>query len=720
VRRVVFHIAGLDCASEVRILTDRVSRLSGIGELSFDVLAGRMTASFEPRTTSVEQIVSAVAETGLAARPVEGQPAGVRIPAAEPWWKDVRLLTTILSGLLVAAGFLAQVATSGSIRGALHALQGSGAGAWIARGLYALAIASGGWTVAPKAQAALRRLSPDMNLLMLIAVAGAVLLDEWFEAATITFLFSVALFLEHASMARAQRAVAALLDVAPQTARRRVPGENRVEEVPAAVVAPGERVLVRPHERVPLDGRVLEGTSDVDESAITGESMPVAKEHGDEIFAGSINHSGSLEIEVIRAADRTVLARIIQHVQNAAAQRAPSQQWIDSFARWYTPAMTALALAVAVLPPLWLGDFAGWVYRGLVLLVIACPCALVISTPVSIVSAIAAATRHGVLVKGGKALEACARAAAVALDKTGTLTRGRPSVQRVVPLNGHSDREVLERAAALELHSSHPLAHAVLRKADELGVRPAGDVSFRSLPGRGGEGTFDGRAFWIGSHRLMHERRAETPDVHELALGLEDAGHTIIAVGNDDHVCGLLAVADDVRGDAADFLAGLRRLGIRHVEMLTGDNRRTAGAVAGLLGIDSVRADLLPDGKVREVLALRERFGRVAMIGDGVNDAPAMAAADVAIAMAAMGTDAAVETADIALMSDELLKVPWLIAHARRTRRVIQANVVFALTLKAVFLALSIIGAASLWMAIAADTGASLLVIANSLRLLKS
>jgi len=680
-----------------------------------------MTATFEPSAVSAQQIVAAVAETGMSAHLVAR-----RVPAAgvNTWLKNpARLLGTILSGTLLIAGFVLHAVTSGSLAAAFHALDG-GAGSqggtgWAIRALYGLSIVAGGWAVVPKAWTALRRLVPDMNLLMCIAAVGAVALGDWFEAATITCLFSLSLLLEQASMMHAQRAIASLLNIAPQTARRRMLPTDRVEEVAVASVRVGERLVVRPHERIPLDGRVLDGNSDVDESPITGESMPVSKTTADEVFAGSINHDGVLEIEATKTADETILARIVDRVQSAAAYRAPSQQWIESFAARYTPAMTLLALAVALLPPLVFGHFGDWAYRALVLLVIACPCALVISTPVSIISAIAAATRQGVLIKGGRSLEACAGLAAVALDKTGTLTEGRPAVQRVVPLNGHSDGELIERAAALESHSTHPLARAVLRKAAEEGLRPAAAGEYRSLRGRGGEGLFDGRAFWIGSHRLMHEREAETPGVHDLAIAMEDAGHTIIAVGNANHVCGLIAVADEVRGTAREVIRDLRRLGIRHVAMLTGDNEKTAAAVAELVGVDSYRADLLPEDKVREVVALRARYGPVAMIGDGVNDAPAMAAADVAIAMAAMGTDAAVETADIALMSDQIGKIPWLIEHARRTLRIIRCNVAFALGLKVLFLVLSLVGLASLWMAIAADTGASLLVIANGLRLLR-
>jgi len=721
-QKEVFQVDGLDCASEVRVLTDRVSRVPGIGDLSFDVINGQMTATFDPASTSAPQIVAAIAETGMSARLVA---RSLPVIDAHTASKDRgRLLATLVSAAFLLAGFVAHTIVAGSVAEAFHPVEGGelghGAGGWLIRALYGVAIVGGGWSVVPKGWFALRRRVADMNLLMCIAVAGAVILGDWIEAATITCLFSLALLLEQASMRRAQRAIAALLSIAPQTAHRRVPGSDRVEDVAVALVVPGDRLDVRPHERIPLDGRIVAGSSDVDQSPITGESLPVPKSIDDDVFAGSINHDGLLEIVATKSADSTILARIVERVRTAAAHRAPTEQWIDKFSARYTPAMTLLALAVALLPPLFIGHFADWAYRGLVLLVIACPCALVISTPVTILSAIASASRQGVLVKGGRSLEACVRLAAVALDKTGTLTAGHPAVQRIVPLNGHSNGELIQRAAALESHSTHPLARAVMRAAAEEGLPLTAAGDYRSLQGRGGQGTFDGRTFWIGSHRLMHELEAETPDVHNLATALEDAGHSIIAVGNDNHICGLISVADEVRPDAGDVLARLRSLGVRHVAMLTGDNEKTAAAVAASVGVDSYHANLLPDDKVREVVALRERFGPVAMIGDGVNDAPAMAAADVAIAMAAMGSDAAVETADIALMSDQLAKVPWLIGHARRTLRIVKCNVAFALGLKIAFLLLSCLGLASLWAAIAADTGASLLVIANGLRLLKA
>jgi Cd2+/Zn2+-exporting ATPase len=416
-----------------------------------------------------------------------------------------------------------------------------------------------------------------------------------------------------------------------------------------------------------------------------------------------------------------MLARIIHMVEQAQARRAKSQQWVDKFAHYYTPLMIALAVAIAVLPPLlYDGQWLRWVYQSLVILVIACPCALVISTPVSIVSALTAAARNGVLIKGGVFLELAGGLKAIAMDKTGTLTQGRPEVQRIVPLNGHTDDELLRRAAALEAHSEHPIARAILRKAEAMGVTLPPIEGFRAFKGRGAEAQVEGRRFWIGSHRLMEEMGQETAAVHALAEEMEDAGNTVVAIGNDDHVCGLISVADGVRDNSADAVSSMKASGVRHVVMLTGDNEGTAKAIAQLAKVDEFKAELLPEDKVSAVESLVSQYGKVAMIGDGINDAPAMAAATLGIAMGAMGTDAAIETADIALMADDLTKVGWLIRHSRRALTIVKQNIVFALGLKAVFIGLALAGVATLWMAIAADMGASLLVIFNGLRLLKA
>ncbi len=716
-----FRIVGLDCAEEVRVLRGELSGLPGIDLLEFDILRGRMSVVFDDAKISLAEIVQSVSQTGMQARPwseAEGSAAG-------PWWlQHNRLLMSIASGVALVTGFAWHAIQAGNVAAAagvsIDEQAPIPAGAYLA---YSLSIVAGIWFVAPRAWGAIQRLRPDMHLLMCVAVVGAIALGDWFEAASVTFLFAVAQLLEHWSMDRSRRAIAKLLDLSPRTARMVDPVTGTEVDVPVAQVAVGSVLRARPHEKIALDGVVLAGETTVDEAPLTGESMPVSKQSGDSVFAGTVNQAGVIEYRVSKQAGETTLARIVQMVEEAHARRAPSEQWVQVFAKYYTPAMMGLALLLAIGPPLllpgWEGEWSESVYRGLVVLVIACPCALVISTPVTVVSAITAAARHGVLIKGGLYLERCAHLKALAVDKTGTLTCGRPEVQTLLPLNGHSPGELLQRAAALEAHSNHPIARAILRAATEHNLTVSPATAYRVLNGRGAEGEFDGRRFWIGSQRFMREKNAETPEVQQQALSLEDAGHTIVAIGNSEHVCGLIGVADAVRERVVDALRELRDAGIEQIVMLTGDNARTAAAIAALTGIDTFRADLLPEDKVQVVVELRKRAGSVAMVGDGVNDAPAMAAADVGISMAAMGSDAAIETSDIALMSDELPKVGWLILHSRRALSVVRQNILFALGTKGAFLALNLLGAASLWSAIAADMGASLLVIFNGLRLLR-
>jgi Cd2+/Zn2+-exporting ATPase len=458
----------------------------------------------------------------------------------------------------------------------------------------------------------------------------------------------------------------------------------------------------------------------VNESPITGESSPVAKQPGDAVYAGTINHDGTIEFEVTKPAGDTTLAHIVRLVEQSQRHRAPAEQWVEQFARYYTPAMMALAAAVALIPPLLFAvPWSTWAYNGLVVLVIACPCALVISPPVTIVSAMTSATRNGVLVKGGRFLEAAAGIRAVAFDKTGTVTYGQMTVERIVPLDGHTPRELLERAAAMESHSPHPLARAILARAAAENIQVTPAEQYRIRQGLGAEGVIGGQTFWIGSHRFLHEKTVEPPEVHEAALSLEDDGHTVVAVGNDRHICGLISFADRVRAETPETVAALRALGVRHIAVLSGDNQQTTAAIARTAGVDAHFAELLPEDKVREITSLKMRFGPVAMVGDGINDAPAMAASTLGIAMGAIGSDAAIETADVALMTDDIARLPWLMSHARRMMTVIRQNVAFALGLKALFVLLTLAGAASLWSAIAADTGASLLVIFNGMRLLK-
>jgi len=712
----VFKIAGMDCADEVAILKREVGPVvGGENRLGFDILNGRMTVNDLADDVPTQSIVDAVERAGLGAQLIIEGSAALE-PAETFWQKNRRLLLTVLSGMCIAVAFVAQAIHSGGI--SIKGLQAHEELPLAVKSLYAVAALAGVWLVLPKALGAMRRRQPDMNLLMTVAVIGAVAIGEWFEAAAVSFLFSLSLLLESWSVNRARRAVAKLMELAP-TIVRVVRPDGSTEEIAPDKVPVDTIFLVKPGERIPLDGRVREGASDVNQAPITGESVPVSKSQGDEVFAGTINGDGALQIASTKPARDTTLAKIIRMVGEAQSRRGPSEQWVEKFARIYTPAVMALALAVFLIPPIvFHASWSEWFYRSLVLLVIACPCALVISTPVSIVAGLTSAARQGVLVKGGQYLEAPAHLKAIAFDKTGTLTVGRPQVVEVVPLSGHDERELIERAAAMEQQSEHPIARAVLAYASDRNINPAPASDFQIIKGKGARAKFDGREFWLGSHRYLEERGQETPEIHQQLESMSGQGRSVVVVGNEQHVCGLIALADEVRPGVSAILADLRAAGIEHLIMLTGDNRPTAEAVAAKVGLKEVQAELLPENKVSAIESLVEKYRRVAMIGDGVNDAPALARATVGIAMGSAGTDAAIETADIALMSDDLSRLPWLIHHSRRVMAVIRQNIAFSLFVKLAFAILTFAGISSLWGAIAADTGASLLVIFNSLRLL--
>lgn len=714
-----YKVRGMDCAEEVAVLKRAVGPLvGGADRLAFDVINGRMTVADDARGVPDEAIVKAVTGTGMCAIPWEAQAATSKTDGH----RRQQALFTALSGACVLTGIVLHVALAGGFAEAWKHLGGhvGRPTPWPEIAAYLGAVVLGGRFVAVKAWNAARNLRPDMHLLMTVAVLGAMAIGDWFEAATVTFLFALSLALESWSVGRARRAIAALLDLAPPVARTVRPDGTEVV-VPVAEVGPGQRFVVPAGERIPLDGRVVAGSSAVNQAPITGESVPVEKERDAEVFAGTINGDGALTIEATKTFEDTTLARIIRMVEEAHARRAPSEQWVERFARVYTPAVMLLALLVFLVPPVLLGGaWPEWFYRALVLLVIACPCALVISTPVSIVASLASAARTGVLVKGGAFIELPAHLRAIAMDKTGTITRGEPEVVRVIPLNQHTEAELLARAAALEARSTHPLARAILRHAERQGLVPQPAVDVQMLKGKGLTGTFDAEAFWLGSHRYVVERGQDSPEVARQAEALEADGKTVIVIGNDRHVCGLVAVADTIRPEARKVMQQLHAAGVPHVVMLTGDNRVTAEAIAREVGIDEVHAELLPKGKVEEVEKLVARYGTVAMVGDGVNDAPALARASLGIAMGAIGSDAAIETADVALMTDDVSKLAWLIRHAKRTLAVIRQNIMFSLGVKALFVVLTFAGMASLWGAIAADVGASLLVVANALRLLRA
>ncbi len=720
-QRIVLKIKGMDCAEEVAILKREIGPLvGGEGNLSFDVLKGQMTVLPSAPDAELESIVKAVRNTGMDAVPLEVNRSNR--PEKNSWWeRQGRLTLTLASGALTASGLLLHLSLTGNWADVLGS-EGMGQASSIplaVRALYLLSVLAGVFLVLPKAWFSLRRLRPDMNLLMTIAVCGAVAIGEWFEAATVAFLFALSLTLESWSVSRARRAIEKLLDLAPAVIRV-IDSSGMVMEVAPDTVAVGTVFQIRPGERIALDGEVVKGTSDVNQAPITGESIAVTKEAGAVVYAGTVNGSGTLEVRSTKASQDTTLATIIRMVGEAQQKRAPSEQWVDRFAQYYTPSVLVVAFAMFLIPTLVFGKpFDVWLYQALVLLVIACPCALVISTPVSVVAALAAAAKNGVLVKGGVHMETPARLKAIALDKTGTLTEGRPAVVEVVTLSGHTETELLERAAAMEFHSDHPLARAIVEYCTAKGVKPLPAEEFTIIPGKGANGLWNGKRYWLGSHRFLEELGQETPAVHEQLEVLSSTGRTVVVIGNESHVCGYLALADTIRPESKATIQRLRAAGIEHIVMLSGDNRGTAEAIGREAGIDEIRAELLPADKVTAISELVASYKTVAMVGDGINDAPALSLASLGIAMGAAGSDTAMEAADVALMSDDLSKLPWLVEHSRRMLGIIRTNIVLSLAVKAVFVVLTILGHASLWAAIAADMGMSLLVIFNALRLLR-
>jgi len=621
----------------------------------------------------------------------------------------LRYIAVAASGVLTALGLLAHWAGSGEL---------------LERILFAGAIVAGGWLVFPQGWRAIKRLAPDMNLLMSVAVLGALFINAWDEAASVVFLFSLSELLESYSATRARRAVTSLMKLVPETVWLMSAGG--VHETPSSEARIGDRFLVKPGERISLDGVVAEGRSFVNQAPITGESNPVEKLTGANVYAGTINGDGALEVTATKVAAETTLARLIHLVESAQERKAIVQRFVEKFARVYTPAVMVLATLLALLPPLILGgDWSTWFYRALVLLVIACPCALVISTPIAIVSSLACAARLGVLIKGGSILESLAKLNVMALDKTGTITEGRPKVLEAWPLGTISKNQLLRVACSLESKSDHPIAKAVVAWSATFAVSPSAITDYQSIPGKGVMGIIDGHRYFAGGHRLAMEQGLSDHGVVEMVGEIEAKAQTVVVVGHATHdgcpgeVLGLLAVGDAIRDHAIDALDALRQLGFHKLVMLSGDNKTTANAVAKRIGIQEVHADLLPEDKLifmKELLL--DLPDGVGMVGDGVNDAPSLALASVGIAMGAAGSDAAIEAADVALMGDDLRKLAVAVFIGRRARHIIQQNIIIAIGLKVIFLILAVTGHASMWLAVAADMGASLLVIGNGFRCL--
>ncbi|MDA5110528.1 heavy metal translocating P-type ATPase [Brevibacillus thermoruber] len=696
-QKKVYRVQGFTCTNCAAIFEKNVKNLPGVQDAQVNFGASKVTVFGE---ATVEELEKAGAFENL-----KITPEGERVEEKkEPFWKAHGKV--VLSAVLLLFGYLL-----GQQFGEEHVLTAV---------VYAASILIGGYELFIKGIKNLFRLQFDMNTLMTVAILGAAAIGEWGEGATVVILFAISEVLERYSMEKARQSIRSLMDIAPKEALIRRGSEELMVHVDDIQL--GDIMIVKPGQKLAMDGVVIKGTSTINQAAITGESVPVTKTVGDEVFAGTLNEEGLLEVKVTKRVEDTTISKIIHLVEEAQAERAPSQAFVDRFAKYYTPAIMILALGIAVVPPLLLGGGWGeWIYRGLALLVVGCPCALVISTPVSIVTAIGNAAKNGVLIKGGIYLEEAGRLSAIAFDKTGTLTKGVPVVTDFITYGGQEKNELLAIAAVIEKGSQHPLASAIVRKAENENVDLSSEVEeFQSITGKGVKAKVKGELYYIGSPNLFSELNTsnQTEKIKAEIEGLQKKGKTVMVLGTENEILALIAVADEVRETSKDVIQKLHDLGIQKTIMLTGDNRATAEAIGSQLGVAEVKAELLPQDKLAYIKQLRSEYGNVAMVGDGVNDAPALAASTVGIAMGGAGTDTALETADIALMADDLNKLPYTMSLSRKTLNIIKQNITFSLGIKLLALILIVPGWLTLWMAIFADMGATLVVTLNSLRLL--
>lgn len=699
--KVRWRIDKMDCPTEERLIRNRLEPMPGVLRLDFNLLARELTVYH--RLDDVQPIEAALVALDMAPSLIEAGQGPTALPPA----------LSIQARMMLAASGLAAVGAE--VSAWVTGVETS----WLVMGLAALSIGTAGMPTLKKGWIALRHATLNIYFLMTLAVAGALLIGKWSEAAMVIFLFAVAEAIEALSLERARHAIESLSALAPDTADM-LNGTAWVA-TPITQVPEGSRLRLRTGERVALDARVVQGHAALNQAPITGESLPVDKQIGDTLFAGSIVTDGAIEAIVTATAGHSTLARIASAIQEAQSQRAPTQRFVDQFARYYTPVVVLLALVLAVLGPMVTGgDWHSWLYQALVMLVIACPCALVVSTPVTVVSGLAAAARRGILIKGGQHLEGGRLLKAVALDKTGTLTQGRPALTDVIALSRLTQAEALRHAASLDEHSSHPVARAVVAgwraQQPHATLIPVSD--FAVLNGRGVQGVIEGQAWHLGNHRLVEDMGRCSPYLESRLDGLESQGKTTFVLSDAQGPVAILAVADTVRAESRQAIADLKALQVQTI-MLTGDNTATARFIADQIGLDDARGDLLPQDKLQAMNELAKQHGAVGMVGDGVNDAPALARADIGFAMGAAGTATALETADVAIMDDDPRKIAAFIRLSRRTGAVLKQNIALALGIKAVFLALAVTGHATLWMAVFADMGASLLVVFNGLRLLR-
>ena len=694
-----YRVQGFTCTDCAKKFETNVKHLDGVLDAKVNFGASKITVTGK---TTIESLESAGAFENLKVRDDKEQ----RVERVAFWRQKENFKVYIATFLLISSFFLRLQL------GEEHIIPIIG---------YAASIVIGGYSLFIKGLKNLVRLNFDMATLMTVAILGAAAIGEWGEGAVVVILFAISEALERYSMDKARQSIESLMDIAPKEALIRRGNKEMMVHVDDIQV--GDVMIVKPGQKLAMDGVVIKGTSTLNQAAITGESVPVTKTFDDEVFAGTLNEEGLLEVKVTKRVEDSTLSKIIHLVEEAQAERAPSQQFVDRFAKYYTPGIIVFALLLVVVPPLFMGaDWSEWIYRGLAVLVVGCPCALVISTPVSIVTAIGNAANNGVLIKGGIHLEETGGLKVIAFDKTGTLTKGVPAVTDIVTFNNNKE-ELLTITAAIENGSQHPLASAIMRKAEEQGLN-FNEVlieEFQSITGKGVKAIVNNQMYYVGSPNLFEEvlPKGVKAEIKESILNLQTQGKTVMVLGTDKEVLSLIAVADEIRESSKEVIRKLHQAGIEKTVMLTGDNKRTAEAIGKQVGVSDIEADLLPEDKLNFIKELKSKHYKVAMVGDGVNDAPALAASTVGVAMGGAGTDTALETADIALMSDDLSKLPYTIKLSRRALTIIKQNITFSLAIKAIALLLVVPGWLTLWLAIFADMGATLLVTLNSLRLLR-
>ncbi|UCC80511.1 MAG: cadmium-translocating P-type ATPase [Candidatus Zixiibacteriota bacterium] len=695
--KISLGIQGMDCPDCAMKLEKGISGMPGVDSVNVDFISGKMTAI----GTGISESDIAGEVKSLGYRAVSYGESVVDKDEIDRKTRKRQLIEVVAAGILAIAGGILLHTEGFSLIGKILILSG---------------IVISGNNIGRKGYLALRKLRLDMNFLMSAAVIGAILIGEWLEGGVVIILFAIAQLLESYSLARSNRAVKSLMDLSPKKAVVKRNGEEIIIDIQEIII--GDIVSVKPGEQIPVDGNVTGGFSSVNQATITGESIPVSKKAGDPVYAGTINGDGFLEIKTLKNPDDFKLSRIVRLVEEARAKRAPSQSFVDKFAAIYTPIVTVLAVLVAIIPPLLFNAlWIEWIYRALALLVIACPCALVISTPVTVVSALTNAARNGVLIKGGIFIENLHKIRSVAFDKTGTITRGVLSVHKIIGLDNKSEEEILRIAASIEKMSQHPIGDAIVRYAEEKGISLMPVQEFRSMPGKGACGIVDGIEICVGSPSLFEGFGAIKEG--DFQSEIEKEARTVVVLGSKEKALGFIFISDTIRPESIAVVRQLMSLGVANTVMVTGDNDRIAAEVGKEVGVDETRADLMPEDKVGFIENLKNRHDSVVMIGDGVNDAPALAASDIGIAMGAIGSDVALETADIALMSDDLSRIPWAYRLSKKAYQIIIANIVMAIGIKAVFIGLASAGLATLWMAVFADMGVSLMVIINGMRALK-